>query len=197
MRFLGCCAVDPCGDLGGECPSASVRPAGFDPKRYSEIFTQSCSPSTEPSKWYTCASGPTFLGCCTSNPCDNESICPGEHLVAAGLSDNPSDAAPFLTMATTSSPTQTGSPTSSPTSGSSSQGDSSAPIGALIGGILGGLSVLAVVIFFLYRSRRRRKAALPTAQPYEYHRHMSQLPGSPYHGKGPSTLSHGCPFFCI
>ncbi|KAI1333541.1 hypothetical protein F5Y15DRAFT_342623 [Xylariaceae sp. FL0016] len=175
VQFLGCCDVDPCGDLEGACPSASLYAAGFNASMYSEIPAEACS-SQDPSEdaaWYTCASGDTFLGCCTSNPCANGSECPSDDLVAAQLDSDTKNASPFLTsavpsatstsssVATTSvSQTQTASASVTATPAASAQSSSqsqSATIGGAVGGSMGALVILGIIAFFFLRYRRRRR----------------------------------------
>ncbi|KAH8157810.1 hypothetical protein CIB48_g10435 [Xylaria polymorpha] len=113
IKFLGCCEIDPCGD---GCPLSALYSASFDARRYNEILAQGCvTGSSSSALWYTCASGPTFLGCCTSNPCQNESVCPDENLAGARLADDPSSASAFLTATTATTVTSTTSTTSTST----------------------------------------------------------------------------------
>ncbi|KAI0506721.1 hypothetical protein F5B22DRAFT_659934 [Xylaria bambusicola] len=162
IQFLGCCDVDPCGSNGGNCPSSSLRPSSFEPKRYSEIQEQNCTSSSKTADWYSCRdSAPSFLGCCTLDACANEG-CPGEDLVGAVLSNDIKDKEAFLSSTTTSSTeiavTPTSNPTSSLTADPASGGSSGAPVAGIVGGVLGGLIALGLVIlaYFLYRRRRRR-----------------------------------------
>ncbi|KAI0969326.1 hypothetical protein F4678DRAFT_440073 [Xylaria arbuscula] len=201
-QFLGCCEIDPCGSKGGLCPSSALSPSKFAPLKYNEIKPQSCTSSTKNALWYTCTNGPTFLGCCASNPCNNDGVCPGDDLVGAVLNSDKSDASVFLTTtatvasistslthttisATTSSTTKratlVSSPTSSSISGPISSKSSGAPIGGILGSVLGGIAVLGLValVIFLYRRRWRR---IPVAaQPDENATAMSHPPWSPYH----------------
>ncbi|KAI0187712.1 hypothetical protein EV127DRAFT_471725, partial [Xylaria flabelliformis] len=180
IEFLGCCDVDPC---SSQCPSSALHPAGLDIQRYSDDTpAQSCVGSTSSARWWTCKNGSTFLGCCVSNPCNNEGICPKEDLVGARLANDPSSASPFLTATTattattavvaaststprdesTSAPisTTTQMPSPIPTN-TASKGSSSAPTAGIIGGVLGGLIVLISIafVFFRYRGRRTREFA--------------------------------------
>ncbi|KAI1111518.1 hypothetical protein F5Y14DRAFT_306289 [Nemania sp. NC0429] len=100
VRFLGCCDVDPCNGSGNGCPASAVRPTSFDPKKYALIPAEACVASTKSAPWYTCTNGPTFMGCCASNPCDNQGVCPKDDLVGAALADDSSRASIFLTTAT-------------------------------------------------------------------------------------------------
>ncbi|KAI0455597.1 hypothetical protein F5B21DRAFT_185477 [Xylaria acuta] len=195
IQFLGCCDVDPCSS--SECPSSALHPAGFNAHRYDEIPSQSCVGSTSPSSsWYTCINGPTFLGCCASDPCNNEGVCPEDNLMGARLADDRSSASVFLTATTaatvtsatstsadgnTSAPTSTAittTQTPSPTPTSASKGSSPAPTAGIVGGILGGLIILILIAFVFLRYRRRRPRELATAQSDE---DVLQPPWSPYH----------------
>ncbi|KAI1273660.1 hypothetical protein F5Y07DRAFT_251583 [Xylaria sp. FL0933] len=185
-QFLGCCDVDPCDGNGGLCPVSAIHPSSFDRDKYSEIPPQSCISSTRNGLWYTCSAGPTFLGCCVSNPCNNDGVCPQNNLVGAVLNGNQNSASVFLTTptltstSTSTSPTQTSttaststslqstsssgatvSSTSSPYPSAFSSGGSSPPIAGIVGGILGGVIALGLIalVFFLYRRGRRRKLA--------------------------------------
>ncbi|KAI1166786.1 hypothetical protein F5B18DRAFT_560383 [Nemania serpens] len=179
VRFLGCCEVNPCSGSKNECPSSAVRPTSFDPKKYAQISAQACVSSTKSASWYTCASGPTFMGCCASSPCDNESVCPEDDLVGAALAADPSKASVFLTTAvattsvtsttsastlstytTTSTPSIPATPTPNSDTDSTNPGASHAPIGGIVGGVLGGLVVLALIAFVFFRYRRRRRREL-------------------------------------
>ncbi|KAI1150105.1 hypothetical protein F4825DRAFT_452806 [Nemania diffusa] len=186
VRFVGCCDIDPCGNNGSECPTSALHPANFDPNKYGNISQQSCVSPATPSQWYTCGDGPTFLGCCTSNPCQNESVCPKGDLIGAALSSNPNNASIFLTtIATTSIQSSTSPPTVSATSipnpdtVSGNQRKSDISIGSIVGGILGGLVVLGIIAFAFFRYRKRRARA--TARADEDAMTALQPPWSPYH----------------
>ncbi|GAP87525.1 hypothetical protein SAMD00023353_2600200 [Rosellinia necatrix] len=197
VQFLGCCEVDPCGSEHDGCPSSAIHQASFDRDRYDDIPGQSCVASTLPALWYTCISGPTFLGCCASNACANGGVCPEEDLVGATLDSDPRNAEVFLTATPTSatsikstaiaptssvsSPTSTAA-TSTPTSNPpTDQKGTSPPIGAIAGGVVGGLLLLALVAFLFFRCGRRKRRVLPIAQSDAYDIAMSQALGSPYH----------------
>ncbi|KAI0866698.1 hypothetical protein F4860DRAFT_5 [Xylaria cubensis] len=204
IEFLGCCDVDPC---SSQCPSSALHPASFNPDRYDNIPAQSCVGSTSLASWYTCQDGPTFLGCCVSNPCNNEGICPKDNLVDARLANDPSSASPFLTattantvttattattaVAATSTSTSRDESTSAPISGlitttqmpspiptnTASKGSSSAPTAGIIGGVLGGLIVLILIVFVFFRYRGRRTRQFARAHSDEF---TSQSTWSPY-----------------
>ncbi|KAI8952829.1 hypothetical protein F4801DRAFT_577088 [Xylaria longipes] len=194
VQFLGCCDVDPC---SSECPSSALHPASFEADRYNDIPAQSCVGSTSPSLWYTCTNGQTFLGCCTSVPCDNEGVCPEDNLVGARLADDPSSASVFLTATTagtatsaasappstdgmTSAPASTAIITTqipSPTPNTASKGSSPTPTTEIVGGILGGLIGLILVAFVFFQYRRRRRELVTTQSDED----VLQPPWSPYH----------------
>ncbi|KAI1743492.1 hypothetical protein F4680DRAFT_346316 [Xylaria scruposa] len=200
IEFLGCCDVDPCSSQSSQCPSSALHPASFNASRYKEIPPQSCVGSTSSAQWFTCQNGPTFLGCCLSNPCDNEGVCPKADLADAMLTNDPRSASPFLTATTvttattataaaststprdgsTSIPTSTSVTTTqmpSPTPSTASKGNSSAPTAGIVGGILGGLIILILIAFVLFRYRRRRTREFTRAHSDEY---TSQSTWSPY-----------------
>lgn len=81
--FFGCCTSDPC--VSGDCPAADLRASGFSSGSYSAIAEQSCVGASVSMQWYTCSSAPTFIGCCHSNPCQQNPTCPPEDLGAARL----------------------------------------------------------------------------------------------------------------
>ncbi|KAI1122931.1 hypothetical protein F5Y10DRAFT_62859 [Nemania abortiva] len=197
--FIGCCDVDPSDNGVGICFSESLHPAAFNPDRYDNLTAQDCISST--SKWYTCKNGPTFIGCCTLNPCDNQGVCPENNLDNARLSSDQSSIKPFLsstattfeisTKSTSTSFTHTpnysstsaivsATSTSSPGAIPNNKGDSHASIGAIVGGVVGGFVVLGIVAFAYYRYRRRRRT-LATRPSDEDAMTALQSPWSPYH----------------
>ncbi|KAI1266194.1 hypothetical protein F5Y18DRAFT_435134 [Xylariaceae sp. FL1019] len=98
-KFVGCCDTDPCESGTGICDPTHIKPAAFDAEAASLILPQSCDGQSHNFKtglWYSCsATNPTFLGCCSLNPC-HENGCGTNDLVAAALSGNATHAAPFL-----------------------------------------------------------------------------------------------------
>ncbi|KAI1326627.1 hypothetical protein F5Y16DRAFT_374097 [Xylariaceae sp. FL0255] len=157
-RFLGCCGVNPCdGSSKGNCAPASLFSAAFNAAKYNDIPEQACTSSSS-AQWYTCTDGPTFMGCCSSNPCNNGGICPDDDLTEAVLNDNAKSASVFVTTASSTLIAPTGATTATPASsnGSSNSNHLSVPIGAIGGGILGGLVILALAVFAFLRYRRRR-----------------------------------------
>ncbi|GAW19219.1 hypothetical protein ANO14919_087040 [Xylariales sp. No.14919] len=193
-RFLGCCDIDPCGRNQGDCPSSALHPASFNADRYNDIPAQSCVSSTKDPLWYLCTNGPTFLGCCVTNPCDNEGVCQEDSLAGATLNDNPKMASVFLTATATVIPTSTSSTdrsastttsmvipvTQIPNSDLNNKNNSAAPIGAIVGGIVGSIAVLGLVVLICFLCRRRRKR-LATPQSNEGAMATSLPPWGPYH----------------
>ncbi|KAI1191181.1 hypothetical protein F5B17DRAFT_383945 [Nemania serpens] len=212
VRFLGCCAVDPCSGSRNGCPSSAVRPTKFDPKKYAQIPAQACVSSTKSASWYTCTNGPTFMGCCASGPCDNEGVCPEDDLVGAVLANDPRSASVFLTTATattsatsttaasTSSAHTTTSTSSIPVTPTPNSGTTHVLIGGIVGGILGGLVVLALIAFAFFRYRRRRRRALdedtmviapPPWSPYrDVFRGSPWIPPAPVSPVSASSIRH-------
>lgn len=99
------------------CQAGSLAPSSFDPSQYSILIDQECDAGL----YYKCNfTTPTFLGCCQDNPCAAGSC---SDLAGAFLSNNPTDAAQFLSLNSTWVATATASQsstvsTSSPTSSS-------------------------------------------------------------------------------
>lgn len=143
-QFLGCCAEDPCSDGSGDCPQGSLRYTSYNADDYASIPPEACASS---GLWYTCSEIDTaFMGCCLENPCQNNGCAQG-NLTAARLSDNASDAEPFMTS--------TAAASSSGHAGALSTG---AIVGIAIGASLGAL-VIGILLFFFYRRHERRRAA--------------------------------------
>jgi hypothetical protein len=88
-NFVGCCKSQPCDN---DCPAGNLEPASFNINYYGQFPDQQCPKG---SQWYTCAyTKPAFMGCCKSNPCEQNG-CPTEDLTPGFLSSNPTDAAAF------------------------------------------------------------------------------------------------------
>ncbi|KAJ4120128.1 hypothetical protein NW768_010412 [Fusarium equiseti] len=94
-RFIGCCAINPCGTRKGLCPDQHLKAASFD-KAYEEyISPQACINDNVDVAWHACSwSTSSFVGCCAVDPCSGG--CPVKQLRAAKLSDNARDAECFL-----------------------------------------------------------------------------------------------------
>jgi hypothetical protein len=162
--FLGCCKSDPCSN---GCGDGDLIPASFNVS-YSGSFPDQFCPSGD---FYTCRMiDPSFLGCCKSNPCQQEG-CPNNDLVAASLLSGAA-AADFPTS--TSSSTTASSTAASPTSSSASQSASAsaratssptvidnqglsrgAIAGIAVGSFIALLAIAAVVVAFCARQDSR------------------------------------------
>ncbi|KAI5860590.1 hypothetical protein GGS23DRAFT_599398 [Durotheca rogersii] len=158
VRFVGCCAADPCADGSGDCPVGAVRPASFDAARYFDIPAQACAAAAAAARsaWYTCAvaGGVSFLGCCNSDPCAQRA-CPLPDLVPAVLSDDREAAAPFLAPAASARPV----PEDGGSGGGGDGGGGGAHVSKIIAGVVAGAAALLLVSCFVWlcwRWRRRR-----------------------------------------
>ncbi|RYO90680.1 hypothetical protein DL762_002563 [Monosporascus cannonballus] len=157
-RFIGCCEEDPCNDdREGSCPESSLRPASFSSTNYLDIPAQSCVEPYNNNAWWTCQQAkPPFMGCCLSNPC-NEG-CSDDDLLPARLSDNKSEAAPFITSASTTSSSSitTQSPDSNVSETTALEQKSQTEL--IVGVTMAGLVVLfAIFAAYIWRKRRREK----------------------------------------
>lgn len=135
IRFIGCCTVDPCADGSGRCPQNDLAAASFSSDHYDSIPGQSCAAPNNASSWFTCKSSQPFMGCCSTNPCQNDG-CPTANLLPATLSDDASNAEVFLA-----------SSSSTPSSNSSS--GYQLPLGGILGISLGGAAVVAILLAIL------------------------------------------------
>jgi hypothetical protein len=133
--FVGCCLTNPCAT---GCFQGQLEAASFEASQYGDFSDQQCSAG----KFYTCIytneNNATFWGCCQSNACSAGS-CPSSDLAGAFLSNNPSEAEPYLSLnsswvatATLSSATSSISATTSQavTTSASSMTASSSPANA-------------------------------------------------------------------
>ena len=139
----------------------------------SDVTEGQCSSSSE-GKWYSCPDlNPPFVGCCTTNPCQNG--CPAGGLVAATLSKDQAQQAAYAplvegseTAVSTSSPSSPSilpgsSKTIALTSAASASGTAppatqttssssprpSAVVGAVVGDVFGGIIVSTSIAAFL------------------------------------------------
>jgi hypothetical protein len=159
-RFIGCCATDPC--VAG-CFGNNLRPAGMSARVYSLSPGGTCGGSTQ---FWTCLAGPSFWGCCNSNPCGNNATCPTGNLEPA-LMDRSAQIEYFgalNVLLSSTIPSATSSPSvSASISPPPSNFNSSSASGAVIGGAIGGAvaflaSVGAIVFFLCYRKKREHKS---------------------------------------
>lgn len=170
-RFVGCCTVDP-HDKG--CNEGNLRPASFNIDASSELKDQQCSMG---SSWYTCeATQPPFLGCCKSNPCQNDG-CPVNDLTAGFLDTNPMIAAPFISAVgssatiTSSVAQSTSTPTSNPAIQSTASESNKISSGAIAGGVVGSVALavflILAAVFLIYRQKKAPMPKGPVVHCYE------------------------------
>ena len=147
-HFVGCCGSQPCDN---DCPAGNLEPASFDTSYYGQFPDQQCPAG---SQWYTCTgTTPAFMGCCKSNPCQQNG-CPTGDLTPGFLSSNPAVAAAFSPSGESS---PAASSTQSPTAVTAAS--KSAPFRAIAGGVAGGVVVLAIIIaLFIYYRRHAAKS---------------------------------------
>lgn len=177
-QFIGCCAIDPCGDGNGDCPQEYLRYSSYSKDSYVNIPAQSCVSPYNSSSWYTCSNAdPPFLGCCASNPCN--AGCSADDLLAARLSDDSSDTGVFLTA--------TASTAAATSASSGDHGSTSLSRGAIVGIAIGsalGVLIGAVALFFCYKRREKAKKdrLVAAGQPSPNGTPGTYLP-SPYQGE--------------
>ncbi|RMZ72896.1 Transmembrane domain of the Epidermal Growth Factor Receptor family of Tyrosine Kinase [Pyrenophora seminiperda CCB06] len=136
-KFVGCCTTDPCSN---GCAQGNIRPGAYNITHYGEFPDGSCGTS---SNFFSCIAGPSFWGCCKSNPCaaTPPSICPPGDLVPAFM-DRPEQFKAYVEA------------------NSTSDTSSKSNTGAIIGGVVGGVFVIGIIgaiIIFMLRRRRNRK----------------------------------------
>lgn len=149
IQFIGCCTEDPCIDGTGICRQSALRYSSYSKDTYLKIDAQSCVAPYNKTSWYTCSSAnPPFIGCCASDPCNSEG-CPEEDLLAARVSDNATEAAPFLTSTSTSDASSSG--------GSGSGGLSKGAVAGIAVGSALAVLIVVGILFFFYRRREKRK----------------------------------------
>ncbi|KAL4724714.1 hypothetical protein ACLX1H_008157 [Fusarium chlamydosporum] len=120
-RFIGCCAVNPCGVRKGLCPDQYLQEASFDESYEGYIPPQACINDNVDVAWHACSwSMASFMGCCAVDPCSRRG-CPSRELRAAKLSDNSENAEVFLGQDSwySSQPGPTASPSLYPATSSS------------------------------------------------------------------------------
>ena len=156
-RFLGCCQSDDVqGVCQNGCSAGNLKPSSFNASYYGQFSDQECSTG----QYYVCASTtPPFLGCCTSVACHNDDGCPASDLAPAFLSQNPAEAADFLSSSVSSSDTSTSTSTSAAQVTVSSNHAPAVSPAAIAGIVLGSVAFIAIAAFtaYIFLSRRRRK----------------------------------------
>lgn len=159
--FLGCCSAYACTTKG--CSQGNLEPVAFEPAQYGKFPDASCGDGAD---FWTCTAGPTFWGCCKSNPCANGGVCPDHDLTGAFVG-NPVQSAYYLegvevSVTSTGAPSSTlktavgmGSATAT-TSASESSTVSAIPVnqanshaGAVAGGAAAGGVVVALLVCWL------------------------------------------------
>ncbi|KAK3112443.1 hypothetical protein LTR53_011280 [Teratosphaeriaceae sp. CCFEE 6253] len=93
-RYVGCCLTNPC-DTG--CFAGQLVPASFEASQWGQFPDQECDSGAFYTCIYASQGNTTFLGCCESNACSG-GACAGDALAGAYLSNNPQEAAPFLSL---------------------------------------------------------------------------------------------------
>ncbi|RAL12403.1 EGFR-like transmembrane domain-containing protein [Aspergillus homomorphus CBS 101889] len=203
--FVGCCASDPCNNTTSPaCPSLYA--ASFNSKLYDEILPNRCLDGPS-SNWYTCnGTSPTFLGCCSSNPCGTG--CPDDDLLAAAWSSSANGQLELFQDNASSTSSATPTATNTDAAGGATS-HSSLSGGAIAGIVVGGVALVAIILiaFFFLRRRRRREAragegeqqhmfpgeyggyASPNASPYQDSHLSSPDPTGKYPNGSPAFMS--------
>ncbi|CBX95043.1 hypothetical protein LEMA_P114580.1 [Plenodomus lingam JN3] len=144
-KFVGCCVDDPCSK---GCAQGDLRSVGYNTSHYGEWPDASCG---QASNFFSCIAGDSFWGCCKSNSCASPSAtCPQNDLTPAFMDQTYQ----FNTYARTGS----SAPSPSASSVSSKKSNTGAIVGGVVGGVLG-LSLIAVLIYFLMRKKKRNQVA--------------------------------------
>jgi len=162
--FVGCCNTpDACTAQG--CGSGGLEPASFDNTAlggtiWNDLHDQKCD---NPPTFYSCnGTNPTFWGCCNSDPCHNNGVCPSVDLEPAHLGSNPFDWY-FFTVNNASSPssgvsTGISTATGSAVLSSMPQSKSSTNVGAIAGGVVGGVILLLAVVAGIWWCMKKRSS---------------------------------------
>ncbi|KAI0147138.1 hypothetical protein GGR57DRAFT_506118 [Xylariaceae sp. FL1272] len=219
-RFVGCCDLDPCKDGTGICNPNEIKPAAFNAEAASLLLPQSCYGKSQTDKtglWYSCSvTNPTFLGCCSLNPC-HENGCGANDLVAGALSDNATRAAPFLgpvpisistetlsNTPTTSSEQPPSTPTNTQGTGDDTDTKRNSHTDILVSVPITAGILLAIALFFYFRNRRQQKRSRyqergrniplePPTQPQEELKTMPYIPSAPTLPSSPKPSSWPAP----
>jgi len=174
--FVGCCnTANACTKQG--CGSASLEPAGWDLTAlngtiWNQLSDQKCD---MPKTFYSCnLTQPSFWGCCNSDPCRNNGVCPTEDLEPASLGANPFGWNFFTVNNASSQPSgvstgismTTGSsniPTTSDSAVVNGITQSSTNVGAIAGGVVGGVILLLAIVAGIWLCRKKRASRQPEA----------------------------------
>lgn len=94
-RFVGCCTEDPCTK---GCGQGNIRAGGFNVSSFGNFPDASCGSASD---FFTCTAGPSFWGCCKSNPCaaTPPATCPQGDLVPAFM-ERPEQFAAYVPVVT-------------------------------------------------------------------------------------------------
>ncbi|KAF2441425.1 hypothetical protein P171DRAFT_487887 [Karstenula rhodostoma CBS 690.94] len=209
--FLGCCAYNACTPTG--CSEGNLYPVAFNSTQYKKFPDASCGSG---SKFYTCGFGPTFWGCCKSNPCNTGAVRPDSDLAGAFVG-NPAQEAYYMgvtsevTSATSSSSSTTSTSASTPgtlvtsTSTSSATGTTSPPTATAVasspepashtagGGVVVALLVCWLVYHVCYvkQSREKHQDGLSRRQSDLAITTMAETPAPPgYSSPNPNTYPY-------
>ncbi|KAF6827786.1 hypothetical protein CPLU01_08900 [Colletotrichum plurivorum] len=182
VEFLGCCASNPCADGSGKCPTKDLRISSFNPDRYASIPAQGCDDARPANEtFYTCKNSISFIGCCASNPCqENDGLCPVDNLLPTKLASDASSRAIFVGSSDTPSP--------SGTSGGGSSGGG-LPTGAIVGIAVGAVVAVGIIIAIVWRcgwhARKRNERREPTWEPAAQSGHPEMGFVAPPHSPAP------------
>ncbi|KAL9010587.1 MAG: hypothetical protein Q9173_004498 [Seirophora scorigena] len=194
-RFVGCC-LEASSACIIDCSAEHLKPASFAKDRYLDVPGSVCP---DDALWYTCQSTvPTFMGCCTSNPCLQHG-CPAADLRAAHLSTNDAEAEPYSAIlgpeqtalesaaSSSSTPSPPSSSATAPAPSSTPHTDAPALVGGIIGGVAAAvfLASLAIAFFFLRRRRRHRRQLQPEPTSPRLQPDNKQSPVSPSNQDAP------------
>ncbi|EQK98081.1 hypothetical protein G6O67_006219 [Ophiocordyceps sinensis] len=189
-RFVGCCAVDPCGTRDGNCPQASLDATSFHKLSYPDVPGQACvNKKAGGGLWYACADLlPPFLGCCAIDPCRTGG-CPSSSLRAAALSDNKTAAAIFLgEKIPASSSSARSSATSSATGAARGDADGPGLSNGAVAGISVGASVVAILLMAGLVFWLRKRFEVKRKQQQQW-RESSAGADAPQHNSSPNMQS--------
>ncbi|KAF2644908.1 hypothetical protein P280DRAFT_183289 [Massarina eburnea CBS 473.64] len=159
-KFVGCCAIDPCG-LSTGCTISNLQPVSFNGSLWGTPEfppDPDCGGATD-IKPYSCTSDDkqnTFWGCCKSIPCNGKApSCPDGDFSAAFLKTDQQFAAYNETSV------------DSGTNGEAKDSGGS-PVGVIVGAVVGGAvaiaTIAAILIFLLCRRRKRSKKGSDSAE---------------------------------